>query len=340
MARRHLPGQASRAEQAGQPAQVPGSRSAGPDQLKAILLILVVFGHTYAEGVGQSFTKWLIYGFHMPPFLFLSGYLLRAERLRQRDYPRLLSDYARRMLAPWLIVSALWAATFGSFSLNHPVRSTIELLTLPQWHLWYVPVLFAMISLAWLAVRLPRPHLLLALVAAAGWLAWGTPLASQIPHLPEKLVDARYFSYLIWFVAGFAARNVHTPRARPWLLVPGALGAMLYVGSYQGGAWPAAIGFLVLNLSLVAAVPSLLSALSTPVQGWLVFMGQQSLWVYLFHPFVTRPLQQLALPGLWQRAAGLLLTAAICGVVAVLHRRSVIDLREPAHAPAAATVSS
>ncbi len=92
----------------------PSSRSAGPDQLKALLLILVIFGHTFAESIDESFTKWVIYGFHMPAFLFLSGYLLRTERLRERDYPQLLTDYSRRMIAPWLVVSVLWQALWAS----------------------------------------------------------------------------------------------------------------------------------------------------------------------------------------------------------------------------------
>ena len=299
----------------------PFSRSAGPDQLKAVLLVLVIFGHTFAEGVGESFTKWLIYGLHMPTFLFLSGYLLRAERLRERDYPQLLADYSRRMLAPWLVVSLLWGATFGRFSVEHPIWSTIQLLTGPQWHLWYVPVLFAMISLAWLVVRLPQTYLLLGALAGIGWLVWGTPVADLLPHRAE-LVDPRYFSYLIWFAAGFLARNVRTPSTHPVLLVPGVLAAAGYAYAYQGSEWLAAISFLVLNLCLVAVVPATLQALRAPLQTWLVFMGRQSLWVYLFHPFITTPLQELDLPTPVQRAAGLLLTAAICALVFFLERRS------------------
>lgn len=297
------------------------ARSAGPDQLKAILLVLVIFGHTFAEGVGGSFTKWLIYGFHMPAFLFLSGYLLRAERLREREYPQLLMDYSRRMLVPWLFVSVLWAGTFGTFSLEHPVRSVIDLVIAPQWHLWYVPVLFAMITLTWAAVRLPRPYLLLVSLAVVGWAVCATPVAGQLPDL----MDVRYFSYLVWFVAGFLARNILRLRPHPLLLVPGLLAAAGYAHAYQGSEWLAAVSFLVLNLCLVAAVPVALEALHHPLQSWLVLMGRQSLWVYLFHPFVTTPLQRLDLPTPWQRLAGVLVTVLICGALVVLDRRAARD---------------
>ncbi|GLY15583.1 acyltransferase [Kineosporia rhizophila] len=295
------------------------SRSAGPDQLKALLLVLVIFGHTFAERLDDSFTKWLIYGFHMPAFLFLSGYLLRAERLQERSYPELLTDYGRRMLLPWLAVSLLWASTFGVFPTD--LRAVAELFTAPQWHLWYVPVLFAMISLTWLAVRLPHPFLLLAGTAAVGWLIWGTPLAEQLPPQLD-LVDDRYFSYLVWFVAGFSARNTAALRPHPALLIPGLLAAAVYSYSYQGSDWLAAISFLVLNLCLVTIVPAALDELREPRAGWLVFMGQQSLWVYLFHAFATEPLRDADLPTLVQRTAGLALTALICAVVALWYFRS------------------
>jgi fucose 4-O-acetylase-like acetyltransferase len=82
----------------------------GPDQLKGILMVLVIFGHTFWQGVGDSWTKWMIYGFHMPMFLFLSGYMISMARFGTRPWGELLRHYWKRMLAAWLVVSVLWLA--------------------------------------------------------------------------------------------------------------------------------------------------------------------------------------------------------------------------------------
>ena len=44
----------------------------GIDRAKGLLMFLVIYGHTFSMGVDQDVTKWIIYGFHMPAFLYLS----------------------------------------------------------------------------------------------------------------------------------------------------------------------------------------------------------------------------------------------------------------------------
>lgn len=56
------------------------------DQLKGIAIFLVVLGHVIEHNAGRDNFLWtLIYSFHMPLFMFVSGYLayvtFRLERL-------------------------------------------------------------------------------------------------------------------------------------------------------------------------------------------------------------------------------------------------------------------
>ena len=50
------------------------------DNLKAILIFLVVFGHFLELVEGHKLLYLTIYSFHMPLFLFLSGYFARFDR--------------------------------------------------------------------------------------------------------------------------------------------------------------------------------------------------------------------------------------------------------------------
>ena len=59
-------------------------RDARLDGLKFVLIFLVVLGHLSYNDYGLGLTK-MIYSFHMPVFVFLSGYFtsLNADRAKQ-----------------------------------------------------------------------------------------------------------------------------------------------------------------------------------------------------------------------------------------------------------------
>lgn len=299
-------------------------RRSGPDVLKGLLLVLVVFGHTVPQSVHDSFTKWLIYGVHMPAFLFLSGYLVSVESLHRRTFGQFVRHYWRRMLLPWLVVSLIWGYTYGSFERDDLGHTLTELVLRPQWHLWYIPVLFAMLTLAWVTVRLDVAAQVLGTAAAVGVVVWGTPLGDHVGP-----ADPRYLAYLIWFVLGFAVRNGELtvgPAAARVLAVTGAVGAVVYAGAYvvqgQAGAWAAALGFVALNTAgVLLVVPRLLAWFDERFDegGLLAFAGRNSLWIYLLHPFVTEPLREVGWPAAAQRPAAVALTAAVFAVVALAH---------------------
>ncbi|WP_368917457.1 acyltransferase family protein, partial [Staphylococcus haemolyticus] len=70
------------------------------DNARAILIFLVVFGHMIqpytSESKYLSALYLLIYSFHMPSFLFISGYF--AKHL---DKPHYLENVAKKLIAPY-----------------------------------------------------------------------------------------------------------------------------------------------------------------------------------------------------------------------------------------------
>lgn len=56
----------------------------GIDALKGILILLVIAGHFLEGRISENPLRYIIYSFHMPLFLVLSGFLLNRERLRHR----------------------------------------------------------------------------------------------------------------------------------------------------------------------------------------------------------------------------------------------------------------
>jgi len=301
-------------------AQLDGARSAAPDQLKALLLVLVVFGHTYAEGVTDDFSKWVIYGFHMPAFLFLSGYLISAERLASRSPGQFLSHYARRMLIAWAVVSLAWLATFSADSFHSARRFIRDFVLKPEFHLWYIPALFVALLLAWALTRWRLGIAALGVIALLGYAAFESPIAGSLPFTGRW--DDRYLGYLVFFVLGLAVRNGWLTVPPAWIrLVALAAGAGLYLTAFWSpGGWRESVGFLVLNLGIGLSIPGLLARLVTPlgIAGTpLQLIGEYSLWVYLLHPFITRITQLDEGPWLLRRGWGAVMTLVIL-IAAVL----------------------
>lgn len=64
------------------------------DRLRLLLMVLVVFGHLLELFPGAEKLYRVIYSFHMPAFLFLSGYFARLDL--RRLWPQLLRPSACR----------------------------------------------------------------------------------------------------------------------------------------------------------------------------------------------------------------------------------------------------
>lgn len=91
------------------------SRDPDIERAKGVAIVLVVLGHVVARELppGNEWfaaVKWAIYGFHMPFFLFLSGYTFsRSGFVAQSrvDFPLYLSSRSRRFLPPYLIFALI-----------------------------------------------------------------------------------------------------------------------------------------------------------------------------------------------------------------------------------------
>ena len=279
-------------------------RLAGPDRVKGFLMVAVVLGHTISAPLAEDPVKWLIYGFHMPAFLFLSGWMTSRGRLTQ---PGLARHYWRRMGWAWAVVSVAWLWWTGQ---TVGVRT---LLLEPSFHLWFVPALALSVAVTavWVRRGWPLPVLLAVAVVAA--------VAAAV--VGDLGVDDRFLAYPVWFVLG----AVRPATARPALVV-GA--GVAYLASFAVGPyWLAPLAFLLLNVAWLPLLPRVVERLSaggSVVLDGLGVIGRYSLWIYLLHPFVTEELHGLSATVPAERVIG----AAV--VAAVLVGATAVGDRQPA----------
>ncbi|MCU6763639.1 Fucose 4-O-acetylase and related acetyltransferases [uncultured Roseburia sp.] len=109
-------------------------RNAYFDNMKAMLIFLVVLGHVLSNFGGEgSLARWLylmIFSFHMPVFLFVSGYFAKPDPKK----------VIARLLILYLIFQVLQEAVQYMIDfVKHPSEAAFEFqLFFPLWTLWYL----------------------------------------------------------------------------------------------------------------------------------------------------------------------------------------------------------
>lgn len=129
------------------------------DIAKAICIILVVVGHYYPDNSPGWYKNIhdIIYSFHMPLFMFASGYIYMFT-WKEQPYSRFLLKKVKRLLIPYLSASILiitlkLASQHGNALVENPVTwmSYIRMFYYPEagFFLWFI------IALWWMFVLVP-----------------------------------------------------------------------------------------------------------------------------------------------------------------------------------------
>ena len=119
------------------------------DNAKFILIFLVVFGHFLRSFIADSEAintlYKVIYTFHMPAFILISGYF--AKGFNKKGY---VSKITRKLILPYLIFQVIYSLFY--FFLYK--ESTIQVDPLkPHWSLWFLISLFSWNIMLYLFTR-------------------------------------------------------------------------------------------------------------------------------------------------------------------------------------------
>ncbi len=278
-------------------------RQYGLDNLRFLLIFLVVLGHLLEIGepfFGSQLLYKAIYSFHMPAFLFLTGYFARYDR------KKLLS----RLLVPYLIFQLLyplldWALT-GAVPFFQPF--------VPYWLLWYL------LAVLFYCLLIPVYD------KAKGWGCIGVLAGAFILSLAVGYLDfidynltaSRFFVFQVWFVLGYYCRRENWLSRFPRKMTAAA-GIVCLVGAGLSLLWLSGditpqmlygsysyrqLGYHP-GIRAMAALASLmwlgaLLFLLTPVMNrnipLITRIGQNSLPIFLLHGFAVKILKALAAP--------------------------------------------
>jgi fucose 4-O-acetylase-like acetyltransferase len=295
------------------------------DNAKMALVTLVVVGHAWTLLPETAFSDTLydaLYFWHVPAFVFVTGYLSRTF---QWDRVR-LGKLVRTVVVPYVVFETLLAL----FRVYVGGETLEDLFTDPHWPMWYLSALFF-----W---RLLTP------VFRPMWGGFAVAVAISLvagAYASDTLDLARVLGLLPFFVLGLKATPEHldrlrTPSVKRWAAVVLAAIAVsaIWFDTWAQTEWlyyrarydelvtshleAMGIRAAVMVIGLVGAMAFL--ALVPRAGGWFTRMGAWTLVVYLFHGFVIKGAEY---SGYMQWAAdwpvlSLLLTTALATGLALL----------------------
>ncbi len=285
------------------------------DLLKGVLITLMVIFHLSYFGDKYPYAKDLVYSFHMPGFLLVSGFF--AAAWKQGGAGDFFGRRMRWLLIPYLVMETAYAA----LSAFMPVRGGLEAFGLiplldavvlhPVGPYWYLHTLM-LCSAVWFLVsgiaalgrigQLILTFLLLTGISCSGW-------------------GILSFNNMLFFMLGVALRR-YSPDFRA-LLPPGVwwlLPIVLLCVFVEDGATFRRCTLLI-TLCAVPGIMGLGVWMKGDVRRATLFVGRNSLSVLLFSPIFTMLSKQL-LPLFAFDATGFAFmlvatTLTVCGSLAI-----------------------
>lgn len=177
--------------------------------LQTFGIILVVLGHTEKNGT-SFFIRDLIYSFHMPLFIFISGYLLKFTtegKIGDIQLNIFIIKKCKRLIIPYILISSLAYIPkylLGKFAVR-PLELSIKdyiFNMLYPWDnpiifFWFLPTIFLIILFTVVLYRVLKNKTEIILL-----------LALVINIVSSKFLDIRFLNingglnYLIFFILG------------------------------------------------------------------------------------------------------------------------------------------
>jgi fucose 4-O-acetylase-like acetyltransferase len=275
------------------------------DNAKFLLIVLVVIGHNWYPLIGQSravkAAYMVVYAFHMPAFILLSGYFSRCFEATPVQVRKLI----RSVLLPYAIFEVAYLAVVAKAD-GQPFK--LDLFSYPSFLCWFLIALFVwrLTTPLWRAV--PRPVLVSVLVS----------LAAGLMNVSTDFALSRILQFLPWFVAGLGMerkhfRWLHRRAVRLWAttVLVAALPVSYLLAPYANADWldmeanAAGLGvgtaeYLEIRLGLLAVGTLLVAAVLALIPErrlWLTVLGAYTMYPFLLHGLFVKTAQGLGLYG-------------------------------------------
>lgn len=270
------------------------------DLLQGIAMLLVIWGHNETSDADYMHFHHFVYGFHMPLFMFLSGYLAQYSLplvTNLETYRSYISRKFLRLFIPYLIIGFLvliFEYVRSGYDYNSFLTGTYYILfepvTGPIQFLWYVHLLLVLyVFLPFFSYQNINLRILL----------WGgTFILIFIPITP-CLGLSKLFNLLFYFLGGTLFANyknslVYVERKKYW-----AIGLFILISLIYELFYFDFVNVRVIRILLAVSVIFFLLSVSgylnriKYLSSFFCYVGKRCIWFYFLHVFVLTTLRWL-----------------------------------------------
>ena len=287
-------------------------RSTYWDNIKGLLMLLTVFAHILFQLQDRSevfnTTVDLIYMFHMPAFVFVSGFFGKSER--SHSFESIL-----KLILLYFVFNSIMGFIYGFYSLLHPMYSYWYLIALIVWRLTAHHI-----------ARFKEINLILFIIAL---------FAGFYPSIDNTFAAARIIGFYPYYMSGYLLSkeksDVLTSKKYAKRAAIGfgaaAASALIAVWAYsyfdftdsalQMGAYDdpiGAFGRIVLYIIAFLAIYALRCFSVERKIPFLTMFGRNTLWIFILHRPLTLLLSDYMtkVPVVWVIIISVLAAVAIC----------------------------
>lgn len=248
------------------------------DFIKAVMILLMVVFHLVFIGDSYPYLKKLVYTFHMPAFLVISGYMLNPAKGWRQYLTALLWIFI-----PYGLMESLYV---GAAALL-PIREHVDNLTVslffdklffhPIGPYWYLHTMMICGLSCFAVMRLPKATL---------WMK--ALILGVIYWLLSEVCGLLSLSNALYFLAGALLRNASVPFlkvVRPSLpaIIPFTLIAV-FLPQFHDRASVVGIALVYCAMSFCAA---LCSIVPERMRNGMLYLGRHTLEILVFSPVFT-----------------------------------------------------
>ena len=267
------------------------------DFIKGILIILVFFGHLICGNQRTTFLRYIIYSFHMPIFIGISGFLFNIKKKPKE----MIKYYLNRIVIPWCIAVLGYYFVNIAFSGWHfSFREVLRNFVFPWYHLWFVLGLLSYIIFTYIGCNLKIKRkgmktLTIVIIAAfislvSQWDLFGNLKNTGCQGI-YSFLRVLQLNKLVFFVFGFYLRQIYEQKG--YLIGNRRKGIMIVCSFINIFVTVAIFPYQYVNLEKV-----LLFTLNIPLLYWVLdyglkahthkcriieWMGVYSYPLYLYH---------------------------------------------------------
>ena len=247
------------------------------DFLKGILILLVICFHlVYFEQL-HPFAKQVVYTFHMPGFLLISGYLMNVGKA-PKDFLRTLFW----LLIPYIIMESGYIMMASLLPIGEHIDHLTPAVFLdrlclhPLGPYWYLHALILCGGLYYYIYNNVRVGLVARLI-----------LIGLVYYILAHVFGVLSFSSALYFLAGAAIRQSGTDFIA--FFRPSKLSVIIFVLLIFFSVTPnqASLGGALIAYTAISSLLFAFDFLTPSPSNFLTFLGRNSLVLYVFSPIFT-----------------------------------------------------